>query len=167
MADEPPLAKMQGDLLRIRYETHLRGAVEGSRAVIEFALLGLRGLTIINGGALIGLVTFLGHYEEYPVAAGWLMWAYVFFVIGLCASFAAILCSYLSQTYFSWFELANSERDAQEIAGIDSTEKRKKASEDHKLGMIARGWAIFSAVASIVMFAAGAFTALIALSGAA
>lgn len=157
--------QLQRELAKIRYERHLHGAIDRSRAVIDFALLGLRGLTIINGGALIGLVTFLGHVESARHAqAVPLWWAYALFVFGLFLSFIAILGSYLAQTYFNWNEMSEAERAGLQALGRDYGEDDGKNSRQQwEDGNKARTVAIVCAIGSILAFCIGAFCALAAL----
>jgi hypothetical protein len=157
--------ELERELAKIRYERHLQGAIDRSRAVIDFALLGLRTLTIINGGALIGLITFLGHVEiarhAQPVP---LWWAYALFVVGLFLSFGAILGAYLAQNYFNWNEMAEAERSGLQTLGRDTKEAYEDSAKHWQNGGKARGFAIACAVGSALAFVAGAFLSLAALA---
>lgn len=167
MSDIPPheWQQLQRELAKIRYERLLHGSIDRSRAVVDFALLGLRGLTIINGGALIGLVTFLGHAEATrPLQAAPLWWAYGLFVVGLFLGFMAILASYLSQTYYNWNEVAEAERAGMQTLGRDTKEAADASTKDWSNGNMARNAAIACALGSMLCFFVGAFCALAALA---
>jgi hypothetical protein len=150
--------ELSRDLARVQYETVLRGAIDRSASVIEFALLGLRGLTIINGGALVGLLTFLGQYDIR--VGGGLIWAFGAFVIGLFFAFVATLASYLSQTYFNWNEMGEAQRIGMQALGRDSEELFKDSKKSYENGTTARLWAIAAAVSSLLCFVVGSFMAL-------
>jgi sterol desaturase/sphingolipid hydroxylase (fatty acid hydroxylase superfamily) len=157
-------AQVSADIIRIRYEQSVKGAIDRSRAVVDFALLGLRGLTIVNGGALIGLITFLGHYEDVPRTHTGLWWAFGLFVVGLSFSFLAILFSYLAQTYFNWQEMTEAERLALQAVGANDQREYEEARKEFRNGDVSRSIAITCSVISLGCFFVGAFSALKALA---
>ena len=78
------------------------------RAVIDFASLGIRSLILVNGGAIIGILTFLGNLWTKDDAAAKATAAAVapalsFFIIGLTLALATSLLAYVAQVGFTEF----------------------------------------------------------------
>mgnify|MGYP007059379827 CR=1 FL=1 len=80
---------------------HLSASLEGQKYVIDFALLALKTLSIVNGGALIGMLTFIGNFPNFAQANSPIWWAFILFGGGLAFTLASLLYSYLSQGFAS------------------------------------------------------------------
>lgn len=83
-------------LARIQFELAFEGIMSRAEGVRELALLGIRSLVIINGGALIGLFTFLGNNQALAsrAFAFGVLAASVAFVLGLVTALIAVLIAY-------------------------------------------------------------------------
>lgn len=141
-----------------------RAAAERSKYVVEMAQLGLRSLVLVNGGALVGMLTFLGHNAEMAVRRqlwegfGWL-------IAGLAFALAAIIAAYLAQQTFSRSEYHEAYRLILTSYGDVDRANLEEAKEDRSRDI--GGWlqiaAILIAVCSFIGFAVGCYVALDAL----
>jgi hypothetical protein len=114
------------------------------RAVFDFAAITIRSLILINGGATIGILTFLGNLWNKDAAIARLgarAFGYGIsgFVVGLCFALLTAGLSYITQALFS--ELPRE--------GINSPAK--------KWGNRVRILAIIAAVLSLVGFIFGSW----------
>jgi hypothetical protein len=76
------------------------------RATIEFALLVIRSLVLVNGGAAIGVITYLGHLwsktPESALASAMVVQHGLYaFVAGLALALLTAGCSYIAQALYS------------------------------------------------------------------
>ncbi len=159
----PPWPKEKRDLAiefaRLKYQAQLTSAYERSKAVFDFALLGLRSIVIVNGGAIVGLLTFVGNFNRAADSAG--VWAaFVCFAVGLFAALAAILASYSAQSWFYWCEELGPEINARETFEVDASDIRKRASDFLDRGMRRQRVAMASGLLSALLFLAGAILSL-------
>lgn len=72
------------------------------RATIEFALLALRTIVLVNGAAVIGIMTFVGHVWAADATAGAnlahrLFWPLSGFLGGLTVALVTTVMAYLTQ----------------------------------------------------------------------
>jgi len=155
----------QRDLDKARVEALYRSQAERSKFVIDFALLGLRSLVLVNGGALIAMLTFLGHNQELAIRRelwsgfGWL-------VVGLGAALGSIVCAYLSQQQFTHQEASAAEKIFMNSYGNQA--KNEAAAGEHEARHLRQGamWqyiAIALALLSFGCFARGCYVTLGAL----
>lgn len=129
---------------------------------VSFALEGLRHLVIINGGALVGLFTFIGNIGGKEPAGvqidpGAIWGASVAFIAGLALAVAANIAAYLSQDLF--FAADNDEL----VSRIDRARGHATAppSKGHeRAGDISRAFGIACAGLSLLGFIVGALFAL-------
>lgn len=155
----PAIAQLSSDFAKIRYEASLTATYERSKSVMDFALLGLRSLIIVNGGALVGLVTFIGNFGAAEDNSGAVL-AFTLFVFGLFSGFLAVLFSYLAQQHFFWSETHDCDREAREMFGLDTNIVRADLVNDWKIGTRYQIVAIVIALLSALMFVIGALAAL-------
>ncbi|MDE1967506.1 MAG: hypothetical protein KGI92_01250 [Alphaproteobacteria bacterium] len=117
------------------------------RAVIDFANSAIKLLVLVNGGAVIAILTFLGNLvakqDSDTAVVGASGFAITYFVVGLAAAVTAAAAAYLSQVCFT--EL--------------STEKRKKG-----WGNLFRAIGLATALVSLICFSVGAWVASDALT---
>lgn len=117
------------------------------RAVIEFALSGLRGLLISHGGAMIALLTFLGNSSIAVQKAGYLWTAFGLFASGLFLTLVSLIFSYFSQAYVSQNSLAVAERLFFHDLGNESLVAEQTISEE-KAGKISTRMRITAIIAA-------------------
>lgn len=65
----------------------------------EFSLAGFKTLILLNGGAIISLLTYIGHNSGEHLA-GRLSASFIWYVLGLVAVVLAYLAAYFSQGAF-------------------------------------------------------------------
>jgi hypothetical protein len=157
------------ELTKIR-ATHLyEESRESDRAVIQFAMTGLRSVLVANGGALIAMLTFIGNFRAFPTAKEALWVAFGSFVAGLFFSLLAVVFSYFAQSAVSAQQNASAEkiffheyRDQSKLAEEQSTDEAKYARSGTWLRIVA----IVAAFCSALAFALGSGSAIAALMSA-
>lgn len=157
----------RNELAKTRIEALFRSSAERSRHVIEFALIGLKSLVLLNGGGIIGILTFLGHYKM-PIRNEMVV-GLAHLVIGLAATLAAILFSYVAQHLFSNQDHAGANKIFFHEYGGHADEVRKTEFieySNHWLGRAFQVSAVSAAICALGCFAYGSMIALIALSNA-
>jgi hypothetical protein len=131
-------------------------------------LLALRSIILLNGGAIIGLFTFLGNLASkngqalIQVNVGVMPLAFSAFVIGLIFALLACLASYMAQGCLNLIEFGRAYAMYQQVT--DPAHKPLKPNRLEKWHPWYRYSAIFAGVASVLVFAAGSGVALSAVS---
>jgi hypothetical protein len=171
--------KAEADRLRL-FETnklwmehHLAASTDGQKYVIDFALLTLRTLSIVNGGALIGMLTFIGNFPAFADAGSPIWWSFILFGGGLAFTLASMLYAYLSQGVMSvmthrvgyrmYFDTLASGQftDAsfrRQLGNISSNESREEDSE-RVISSILANHAIAAGISGFAAFCAGVLLA--------
>lgn len=124
--------------------------LESSKAVIQFALVAIRSLILVNGAAVVAVLTFLGNLwtkdsATARAAAQGIGTAITSFVVGVGLGVFTAMLAYISQAAIS--ELAQT-----------------KPGTDPYIGTGFRMAAIVTALGSLVAFAWGAYKAVAVLS---
>ncbi|MGE0532112.1 MAG: hypothetical protein AB7G40_14475 [Hyphomonadaceae bacterium] len=169
MSDSPKpdeeVTRYKRELDKARVEALYRSATERGKFVIDFAMLGLRSLTLVNGGAIVGILTFLGHNEHMAVRPA--LWAgFSSLIAGLALSLIAIVCAYVAQHLFSFQDHHGADKIffiARGDAAFAATSERGEDKYE-KFGTWAQMLAVGTAVASFGCFAYGALKALAGLA---
>ncbi len=78
----------------------LQDASERGRFQQEFSIAGFKALILINGGAVIALLTYAGN--AHPVAAAQFGWAFGGYIAGLLLAVLAYLTAYMGQALLMW-----------------------------------------------------------------
>jgi predicted RNase H-like HicB family nuclease len=141
---------------RTDYEAFIQESSERLRYQVEFSQSALRNLHLVNGGAIIALLTVVGNSViEYDVRSLW--WAFLWFGVGLVASLSAYFGAYFSQANFmnvavqqAWNAQATS-HDLPEPYSLEPEMSR---------GNIALWGGIGAALTGLASFIIGAFVAL-------
>jgi hypothetical protein len=123
---------------------------------VDFAQAALKNLTLVNGGAIVALFTFLGHDGE-RLNLRLLWWSFASFSLGLIFVLAAFLAAFYSQLFFmntSQYQMWNSQL---EIVGRNP---EHDFIAEFKKGNCALIVAIALAVLSLIVFVVGAGFAL-------
>jgi hypothetical protein len=125
-------------------EQHLAGSTHMYRGAIDLALISIRSLIIVNGGAVIALLTFSGNLlarGEAPAMASAIAASMTNFLEGLILSLFTCLTSYLTQVAFS--ELPRSPEN----------------NKARRWGSLIRWLAIAGGMGSLLAFSLGAYRA--------
>lgn len=124
----------------------------------EYTIAGLKTLVWINGGAIIGLLTYAGNASD-KIAAGQFRSAFIYYVLGLAAATFAYFTAYLSQAFFMLFS---------HIEGIRSNGMEPSNKTDREVymrrGNRAVGTGTVLAIGALCLFVAGSISAANAIS---
>lgn len=124
----------------------------------EYALQGFKTLTLINGGAIIALLTYAGHNPGTEFAQQ-MANTFLAYTAGLITAVLAYLAAYLSQS-----SLMNSDvLEAYRLLGVEARSK-KTGDQLEQSGMRAVGWGIALSVVSLCAFIVGSWLAMRAIS---
>lgn len=152
MAEEPPTP------LERLAESYRDDAAARLQYQHEYTLAGLKTLIWINGGAIIGLLTYAGNASD-RVAADQFGAAFTWYVGGLASAVLAYLTAYSSQASFMQDSTLRSFR----LLGIKA--QTKKTEEDYqKAGTRAVIAGVVLAILSLVGFGVGSSFALRAVT---
>ena len=117
-------------------------AVETFKSLISISVEGLKALILLNGGAVIAILAYLGQLHSQHGQVVWARRPVAWFVTGLISAGLCFMGSYFTQ-----------------LALYQESIHGKKKTHDRWL------WVTFAfAFASIGAFAVGSFTAVAALS---
>ncbi len=72
-----------------------------TQAATSFAIELIRALLLINGGAVIALLTFIGDVQLNGVDLGWVKWAVGFFAAGVFSGGLTVVFAYFSQSAYA------------------------------------------------------------------
>lgn len=109
-------------------------------------------LVMINGGAIISLLTFVGNSKHINKLYNLWPWSFVFFGCGILCVVIAICFAFCAQKIFR----EGLDKDIKEAKETDYSIKNKK-------GIFMRNLSIFSTILSVLCFIVGAILAIIAL----
>jgi hypothetical protein len=123
----------------------------------EFSLAGFQALILINGGAIIGLLTYAGNLKD-TVAAHELSGAFISYVIGLVSTVLAYLFAYYSQGLFMDVEM----QIAIKLLGLDAAETSN--STKGPKGEVCIVAAVILTVIGLCAFIIGSWLAMSGLS---
>ena len=123
----------------------------------EFALSGFKSLILINGGAIISLLTYVGNYDD-KIPSSWLRASMATYVIGLVLTPLAYLLSYQSQSLF----MAGSFKRAVMVRRGDGDLSEELT--ENRIGMRYVNGTIVAAVLALAVFIAGSVFAVLAIT---
>jgi hypothetical protein len=154
MATTPPQWPPSARLADFYFED----ATDRLRFQQEFSLAGFRTLILINGGAVIGLLTYAGNAKE-RFDPDSLRWAFAGYIFGLAFAVAAPLCAYLGQAHVM-LHSASAGLAEIGVAPLDqATQERRE-----KLSNIWINTAIGLCIASLFGFIGGSVAAMFGLT---
>ena len=126
----------------------------------RYAHAGIKSLFLVNGAAIISLLTFIGNSATEYDRRG-LFWEFAWFALGLATAISANFGAYFCQNFFllnSWKRALNAKYQAMGI------EHKLDDSRDMRVGNFWIAMAISSAVMSFFLFVLGSFVALVAIT---
>lgn len=167
-ADNDHTAKTKETFELERYKANAAYQVELLKATVAFEHAALKPLPLLNGGAIIAMLTFAGNTASAtsPAINGpALKWAAVAWSAGLIASVLAIFSGYWSQHFF--LKAAARERDADELRREGKPEQASAEQCRHERfadkGVITRRLAYFGAAVSLMAFIVGTAYGIVAV----
>jgi hypothetical protein len=127
-------------------EFYLDDASERLRFQQEFSAAGFKALILINGGAVIALLTYAGNADDRM--AGSLQWAFAGYILGLVFAVLAYLTAYAGQALIMRHSVAEAlaELRVQERDAIAQNIRERRANISIGLGV---GLCVFSLAAFI------------------
>lgn len=142
-------------LTQLSEDARLRG-----RQVVDLALLGLRSLLLLNGGAVVSLFTVLGHLSDLTIAQVRLWVAFGSYAFGLVAVLLATLLGFLAENEFMQEDFLRAARTYFEAAGM-----QPRSDISYRVVEGKRMWtiAVIFAVLSLGLFVLGSGFALSAV----
>lgn len=120
------------------------------------AMAAWKGLTLVNGGAIVALFTLVGS-GAISVDAGAIWRAFTAFVIGLAMALSSNICGYYGQAYYLQLSLEQLWNAQDRMHG---REGGRSLERSNKRGTISEYLGIGTAITSLVAFVAGAAFAL-------
>jgi hypothetical protein len=138
-------------------ENLLRDANDRLRYQQEFSVAGFKTLILINGGAIIALLTYAGHMSGNRSASEF-SGALIAYTAGLLTSVLAYLAAYFSQAQF----MQDSTIRAYRLLGLEAV-STKSEDDYRRLGNVAVAVAIALCILSLSAFAFGSWSAMFAL----
>lgn len=137
--------------------------MERLRFQAEFAKVVWQSLSLVNGGAIVALFTFIGNVQ--PLLNSHAMWAgFGCFVFGLAVNILSILLGFMSQASFMRATTSAAWNEQQKMHGYPPTHVDELNAE-MKTGNRWHLAAIVSAVLSLIAFVAGSAFALVGVAG--
>ncbi|MGK2287295.1 hypothetical protein [Pedomonas sp. V897] len=143
---------------RLNYEALSADASKRIDYQVGYAEQGLKGLMLVNGGAIVALFTFIGN--EAPVALDTVKvwWAFRCFSAGIVFTLSAYFAAFFSQGQYylsSQYEAWNWGQKM--LTGVDGNYKHKRP---FRIGKWCEVLGAVAALAALVAFIAGASFAL-------
>src|SRR5690242_19738278 len=157
---EPNLAARH--IAALDYDLAKADLLERLKFQASFAEIAWRSLTLVNGGAIVALLTFVGNAKP-DVNANWLWDAFVAFCFGLAFCIASILTGFLAQAYFMKSTISNAWNFQAQMHG-HQPRYTTEALGELCIGNIFEGIAVAAAVLSLVAFVIGAGFSVSAIS---
>jgi hypothetical protein len=121
-----------------------------------------RSLTLVNGGAIVALFTFIGNAKP-SIEESLLWWGFGCFVLGLALNNLSIMGGFFAQAYFMKSSISDAWNKQAEMHGLAPQHATQYASE-MRTGERWEVFAIGGCVLSLVAFIAGAALSLAAVT---
>jgi hypothetical protein len=145
---------------RLDYENLTADAADRLRLQGEMAQAIFRGLTLVNGGAIIALFTFIGNSEsEFDATKIW--WAFGCFVSGLALTLVALMAAFRSQSCYmksSQYEASDNQRVWLNLPPRNASSPNHRT--EYRLGEIAEYVAMGAVGSAFMAFVIGSGFAL-------
>lgn len=154
------------------HEIDVKEAHEMLQATMEFGRLGVRAVFLLNGGAIIGILTFIGHIYSSPNVSPFLHSAKLslpYYILGVVCAALTLGVSYISQGNFyvsKWTSIAQetvntklADYDKQEIVEYVSNAMDEVQKKHLQIGKFVRWFAMMLWVASLALFLVGSYIA--------
>ncbi len=141
------------------YSAFLEEAADRLRFQVEFAQASMRNLLLVNGGAVLALLTALGNSSMSHNDRG-MWWAFFWFSVGMLAALAAYFAAFFSQYFYyngTLFQAWNAQQAAHDL------ENSHDPMPQFKRGDLSLVSGVIAATGSLIAFVIGSFVALDAL----
>ena len=135
-------------------EFYLADATERLRFQQDFSIAGFKTLILINGGAVIALLTYAGNAKG-SVAAVSLQWSFAGYILGLVTAVLAYLVAYAGQAHL----MRHSSSAGLAAMGLQVLDEGTPARRESRSNVLI-GLAIALCFLSLLSFVAGSVGAL-------
>lgn len=153
--------EQEREIARLDWEYHKQEVADRLRIQEGLGQTVLRGLTLVNGGAMIALFTLLGNGAvRFDVGLLWV--AFGAFVVGLVATIGANALAYLMQVQYTTAAANEMWNAAEKSLGA---EPRHNPSAAFGRGQRFETAMVAAALAGLAAFCIGAGVALAAVAG--
>ena len=118
----------------------------------------IKGLTFVNGGAILALLTFVGNHSS-TINPAQLRSAFTAFAVGLASALFSYVGAYFSQGSYSHSETSDSwnhQSDMRQMPRLYTED----ANKERRTGTIFEISGVFCVAASLISFVVGSFSAL-------
>lgn len=129
--------------------------------LLQLALLALKSLVALNGGAIVALFTLLGHVESLSVRAAPLWWGFAAFAGGLTFAVLSNVIGYLAQDQF--FDIEGTTAEQTYVAICNPSAAAPHSPAAHALAVKTHRVALVMMALSLIGFVAGAGLSLAAV----
>jgi hypothetical protein len=146
----------QMEIARLDYENLKVDVAERLRFQVEFAHGTLKGLTLVNGGAIVALFTLIGAVPN-AVEHSRAWWSFAAFAVGLVLVIVASCGAFFSQSFYMKSSVVQMWNEQHKMLGEARDEDYVS---DYKRGELAEFGGIVAAFLSLGAFITGAGFAL-------
>lgn len=140
------------------YEQWMSGVADRLKFQQELGLGAIRSMILVNGGAVLALLTFLGNKSQ-PVTPADLRAAFLWYGVGLSLALLTFFAGYLGQGRYMWHDTSQAYDAQLRKAGLPE-QYGAAAKKEARQGMLWTGLAVALLLASLLSFAAGSWRAL-------
>jgi hypothetical protein len=159
MSPEPP--HRPSEIAKLDYEASITEAADRLRFQQEIGLTACKSVILVNGGAIIGLLSFIGN-QAHLAHPNQLKGAVIGFCIGIAFGLFSLYFGYIGQEWLSNFRVSaawNYQQDMMQQPRIHDADRERKS-----------GWHLMLVASALVMagigmFIYGAITAASAILG--
>jgi hypothetical protein len=151
--------KLENDISRLDYEASIQAAADHTKFQHEIGLNACKSTILVNGGAIIGLLTFVGNKNVTADVQG-LKIAFAGFSIGIACTLLGLWLSYTAQNWLSDYRTSvawNYQQDMKGEPRIHDIERERRAAYRLMIGSSTL------VITGIIAFIVGAFFALNAM----
>lgn len=162
---DDPIQTIRIETNKTRMGYYFESAIERQKAFTAIVVLGLQSMLIVNGGALAGMLTFIGNVPTVAHNPG-VLCASVAFSIGIAAALFATLFAYATTTKYYNQSVAMAESL---FWGMNAEPQRQGESDRESTAFGASGGryevvAVGLGIISMLAFVSGALTGILALT---
>ena len=144
------------EIQRMDYEASIKEASDRLRFQQEIGLAAVRSTLLVNGGAVVALLTFIGNTQGRFDDAD-LRRAFTFFCVGVVASLLSMWTAYIGQEWLSNMRTSIAWNYQENMRGKPPAHDFEK---ERKSGWILMAISSAFVLTGVVTFIAGAFAAL-------
>lgn len=130
------------------------------KTVSDLALLWLRSMVLLSGGAIVALFTLIGRTGGVELSPLALWWSFALFALALVLTMVALFVGWMGQDHYYDAEFRSAERQYHHLVGRPYAEEVQASWDKGSRTSIA---AIIIAIAAMTSLAGGAATALFAV----